>query len=169
MEMGGTQDLGTPCSGLHSLGPCQASPAERKGVSAAPAQLASLGPCTHEPETVCTHPAPRESSGPSGRCSPGGACASRGSPRVLSAARSSAQHEPCRMGPGERKGCPRPAPNQHPLNRATTWDFLFFFLREEVEFLQKAETSPVAPVPVLAGAMFGAIHHRWKVPNDILP
>lgn len=44
-----------------------------------------------------------------------------------------------------------------------------FFLGEVLEFLQKAKASPVALVPVLAGAMFGAIHHRWKVPNDILP
>lgn len=91
---------------------------------------------------------------------PGRALAHQGTahPAVVSAARSSAQHDPCRMGPWERKGCPRPAPTQHPLNEATTWDF--FFLGEVLEFLQKAKASPVALVPVLAGAMFGAIHHR---------
>lgn len=100
---------------------------------------------------------------------PGRALAHQGTahPAVVSSARSSAQHDPCHMGPGERKGCPRPAPTLHLLNEATAWDF--FFLGEVVEFLQKAKASPVALVPVLAGAMFGAIHHRWKVPNDILP
>lgn len=38
-----------------------------------------------------------------------------------------------------------------------------------MESLQKAEASPVALVLVLAGAMLEAIHHQWKVPNDILP
>lgn len=44
-----------------------------------------------------------------------------------------------------------------------------FFPREGVEFLQKDKTSFVALVLALAGAMFGAIHHQWKVSNDILP
>lgn len=70
---------------------------------------------------------------------------------------------------GRGRGARGQPPPSIPLTEPLLGIFLFFFLREEVEFLQKAETSPVAPVPVLAGAMFGAIHHRWKVPNDILP
>lgn len=57
---------------------------------------------------------------------PGRALAHQGTahPAVVSAARSSAQHDPCRMGPGERKGCPRPDPTpHHPLNEATIWEF----------------------------------------------
>lgn len=63
--------------------------------------------------------------------------------------------------------CPRLDPAPYPLNEAIMLGF--FFLREGVEFLQKDKTSPVALVLVLAGAMFGVIHHQWKVSNDILP
>lgn len=79
----------------------------------------------------------------------------------------SAWSKPRCRGPGKKEGVLQVSPSPVPLEQShSTWIFL---LREGVKFPQKDKTSPVALVLVLAGALFGVIHHQWKVSNDILP
>lgn len=106
---GGAQDLGTLCSGLYSSGPCWAG-----------ARLPQLRGRASVQHSLSSHPVGPEIMSQrlfAPILHPGRALAHQGTahPAVVSAARSSAQHDPCHMGPGRGRGAPGQLPPRIPL------------------------------------------------------